>query len=580
MAWPTEDEDEMREARTEALERILDSETDRKLVIGGPGTGKTYTFEQVIDGLPDDADVQILSFLRLLVEDLSSDLGDQAEVSTFHGYCKRVLHENDVPDISRDFDYYPYLKEILADDMAILSGRGFSSDDLERRFHLLDTSDGVLDEALGLGSYYDAVTFEDSVYRVLSYFRTDNDHIPNHDLVIVDEYQDFNKLETEFLELLSEQNAILFAGDDDQALYAPYRRSSPDFIRDLYGSESTSEFELPYCSRCPEPVVKTVNQVVELAQERDLLLDRIPKPFICFTPDKREVSEAHPNLIHAHCTVERSNAPYMGRYVKEQVGLIPQDEIQESHEEGYPTALVIGPKHIVSGVYEELEGSFADVTARWSEEQGIDVLDGLERLANDPESRLGWRIVLKQDPPDDYESIIEDSVPGGELADNIPANYASRYLDFADLLGRVKEGDELTEEETERLEDALGRSFDSIRSELVIADETEDSGDPPNDEESESQEPEIICTTFPGAKGLSAAYVFIVGMVNDHFPRDPASPTNQEIRSLVVALSRTRTECHLVSCGNYAGSWVNPSIFLDWLPECVSTSEIDADYWD
>jgi superfamily I DNA/RNA helicase len=65
----------------------------------------------------------------------------------------------------------------------------------------------------------------------------------------------------------------------------------------------------------------------------------------------------------------------------------------------------------------------------------------------------------------------------------------------------------------------------------------------------ETDGPSVVCTTLVGAKGLSAEHVFIVGMNNGVFPKDPAAVTDDEVCKLIVGLSRTRKVCHLISWG-------------------------------
>jgi ATP-dependent DNA helicase UvrD/PcrA len=78
---------------------------------------------------------------------------------------------------------------------------------------------------------------------------------------------------------------------------------------------------------------------------------------------------------------------------------------------------------------------------------------------------------------------------------------------------------------------------------------------------------------------LSAAYVFVVGFVNGSIPEDPGEVTNDEVCSLIVALSRARKECQLVTCRNFAGSWYEPSMFLGWLHQPVDERLVDKSYW-
>jgi hypothetical protein len=102
-------------------------------------------------------------------------------------------------------------------------------------------------------------------------------------------------------------------------------------------------FALPYCSRCTDVVAAAVNDVLTEAIENGNLEGRLDKEFECFVPDKADDSKAHPKIIHAACSVESKKAPYVGRYIVKQIAAISADDIEESRDQGYPTALVVGP---------------------------------------------------------------------------------------------------------------------------------------------------------------------------------------------------------------------------------------------
>ena len=89
----------------------------------------------------------------------------------------------------------------------------------------------------------------------------------------------------------------------------------------------------------------------------------------------------------------------------------------------------------------------------------------------------------------------------------------------------------------------------------------------------------IVCSTMVSAKGLSAEHVFIVGFNDEHFPRRPTAITDYEVCCLLVALSRTRKQCHVVSCGRWKGGRVSVSAFLGWLAVPIEDQRRDAAYW-
>ena len=150
----------------------------RKLIVAGPGTGKTRTFKVLLErkGTPSLA----LTFINALAADLGEKLGDLAETRTFHGYCRLMLHTHPIGGVSTNVDYFPPLVLLQADDLARLNGKDVTSHEVEHDFHYLDTTTGLIGGALQSGQYYNSVGHADSVYRVLRYFETNLGAIPTY----------------------------------------------------------------------------------------------------------------------------------------------------------------------------------------------------------------------------------------------------------------------------------------------------------------------------------------------------------------------------------------------------------------
>jgi superfamily I DNA/RNA helicase len=76
-----------------AVDRVLASRSPKKLVVAGPGAGKTTLFGKLLDqsgGKPDDR--LVLTFINNLKSDLERSLGDRSRVNTLHGYCLALLY--------------------------------------------------------------------------------------------------------------------------------------------------------------------------------------------------------------------------------------------------------------------------------------------------------------------------------------------------------------------------------------------------------------------------------------------------------------------------------------------------------
>lgn len=568
--------------RAEATRAVVASEASKKLIVAGPGTGKTFTFRAALEACGERG--LALTFIRNLVVDLQADLHDVADVFTFHGFCHHHMRRNSTDGLERGWHYYPLLLELLARDLALI-GRPWTKRDLEHALHTLDHSGAHIEEVMRLGDYYNAVSHTDVVYRVLQHFSQYPDDLPAAPLIVVDEYQDFSEMETELIHLLATQSDVLIAGDDDQALYG-FKGADPVFIRALANGGAFERFTLPYCSRCTDVIVKAVADVLKRATASGNLQGRLEKEFACYTPDKAADSEKYPQIVHATCSVQNKKAPYIGRYIVEQIERIPHTDVSESAAKRYPTVLVIGPQPFLGAAFDTIREAFPQTEFRKAEPDDVEILAGYRMIAADERSRLGWRIVIECDPFPASEGVIREvSRDEAELFELLPPEYRDRHLAAVGLVQQVLERAELDYDDWAALEAALDLSRPLIVEALLGTDVT-DPVDKANRTEPAGGDgtvdegvPTIVCTSLTGSKGLSAAHVFIVGFNDGHFPRNPRAITDTEICKFLVGLSRTRKSCHLVSTRHYGTAWLKPSAFATWIRPHLRAVNVDKAYF-
>jgi superfamily I DNA/RNA helicase len=353
-----------------AIAAVLNSTSDRKLVIAGPGTGKTTLFKQMLKFAPGESDRRlVLTFINNLREDLEEDLRGLAQVSTLHSYCLGLLHRN--PSLrgalSRDLRCCPGLASLIAEDWQII--KQDTAPQFVGEMRAL-SDENHIPFYLDRGEYYDAVDFDDTVYRAYKGLSSGGTRPENYDLVLVDEYQDFNALEAGVIDALAEVSPILIAGDDDQALYSQLRGASWDHIRLLSNAGEYKVFNLPFCMRCPKVIVDAVNDVLTKAEELHSLEGRIEKPFKHFAPAKGADSAKYPKIAHVETSIQKQDANYMGRYLARAIAQIPADEIEEAERGGYPAALVIAARPYRDQIIDYLHGEGYVVDTRLDSEGG------------------------------------------------------------------------------------------------------------------------------------------------------------------------------------------------------------------
>lgn len=570
-------------ARAAASDAIVNSDSEKRLIVAGPGSGKTYTFKRALSkAITDSGNAEkglALTFIRNLVADLSDALSDVADVFTFHGFCKHQMHRHPVAGLEEGWDYYPALIEVMAADLELLGRKGMKPIDVEQCLHNLDDSDRVITDALAIGNYYNAVSHTDLVHRVLTHFTENEEAIPSYPLIVVDEYQDFSLLETRFLALLAAKSKVLIAGDDDQALYE-FKNASSRYIRELHADADYDNFELPYCSRCTAVVVEAINDVIAAAKDNGNLEGRLDKPFACYLPDKQTESEEHPKIIYAQCSVQSKKAPYPGRYVADCIETILVEVIRESKEGGYPTVLVIGDRPFMPAVYEVVKERFPQAQMKKGPASLMTPLDGYRRLAVDANSRLGWRIITLCFELEGRDTLVREALEAGDdFVSELPDDYRETQLEIAELVRRLRDDESLTDEQEKQLSGAVGMDLAEIKKSLAIADDDDPSEPEGEEAELDDDAPTIQFTSLVGSKGLSASYVFIVGFNNGFFPRDPKAISDDEVCKLLVALSRTRIECHVVSCRHFGTSWIEESAFADWIRPHLEPRVIDKKHF-
>jgi superfamily I DNA/RNA helicase len=526
-----------------AIERVLNSTSRKKLVIAGPGTGKTSLFRKMLEldsGEPSRRIV--LTFINNLKNDLEADLAGLARVFTLHSYCLGLMHRHAElrAPLSSSFHCCPGLASLIAQDWAHIHNSEAPQFVGEMRKL---AEENHIPFYLARGEYYDAVDFDDTVYRVLA----SNVSVPdNYDLVLIDEYQDFNRLEAELIDVLGQSSPIIIAGDDDQALYSQLRGASWDYIRRLTQASEYEVFNLPFCMRCPKVVVDAVSDILTKAQELRKLEGRIEKPYKYFPPVKGADSAKYPKIALVETSVQRQGANYMGRYIAQATEEIPPDEIEAAANGGYPVALVIVAQPYRDQIIRYLESVGFVVDTRREAGSKLDRELGLSILKEDRDSNLGWRVILSVDTPPFLADIIAETVDGAKrLVDILPDEFRDSVLADVDTYEPP--------EETSEGEQGTTESVESLS---------------------------VRVTSFEGAKGLSAQHVFIAGLHNHELPHDPRVIQDLEICKFVVGLTRTRKKCSLIYTRNFAGQWKTRSSFVSWIDSArLDFIKVDAAYW-
>jgi superfamily I DNA/RNA helicase len=534
--------------RQEHVEAVVADDARNKIVVAGPGTGKTFLFRSVLSGKKNTL---TLTFVNALVEDLSLELFGISEVRTLHGFARQQLEKAKGESVP----VFPKLSAVIRQDALVLLGREVDFDVL---FHIKADGDEDLQFYRSRSKYYGHYGFSDMVYAAVRYFERHPEKIPHYTQVVVDEFQDFNLLEVMLIEQLASRSPVLLAGDDDQALYETLKCASADHIRHRHGNRAAgyASFELPYCSRCTRVIVDATNDVIANAKRAGYLRGRIEKPFRYFDdPKKDRDSDRYPSLVHAQ--VFAKQIPW---FIQERI-----KDIATAVRDKF-TVLILSPTRtqcrFVAGALREK--GFGNVHyVEKQEAPDPTLLEGLSLLLEDNTSNLGWRIVAKAlNTEPDFAALLAETAKHNPPAipDLIAPATKKVVKTLLHLLRAARDGKQVEDDaETGRLLKAMGidpirMAMECLRDQVPIARKhLVDFG---------VRRVLITATTIPSAKGLAADYVFITHFDDRYFIKnqEKGGLKDQEICSFLVALTRAIKQVFLISSDRNR----DPT-FLQWI---------------
>ncbi len=278
---------------------IIDSNSHKKVVVSGPGTGKTTVIisllKKLLDTKTDPSKVQILTFtksntsdfLKKIKENISGDI--LPRVDNLHSFALQELLKNKVVlgNIADDADEI-LIKQDLKNLLNIKKDRikelfkklfaGWENLNAEKKeWESTFSPDapaflGALREHQNIMQY---ILRGELVYRYKIFLETNIDYKPELEYLIVDEYQDLNPCDQRVIKLIEERSGckIFLAGDDDQSIYS-FRNADPngikiDFLKKVYSD--IEEFKLVECFRCDKKILDLSQTVI--SQD----FNRIPK---------------------------------------------------------------------------------------------------------------------------------------------------------------------------------------------------------------------------------------------------------------------------------------------------------------
>lgn len=529
--------------RQNDVNKIKNSSHPRKVVVASTGTGKSYLFQEIIEKKKGDGKKKFLAitFIGKLCDELADDLAGLAETVTLHGFAREFV-KNQCP---AGWEYYPEISELIKEDLNLKGITKFEIGDKnykERTRH------------------YKAVGHDDVVYYAVQICKKDKSKIPEYDLIFIDEFQDFNEIEAEFIDLLVTKNEILIVGDDDQALYE-FKGSFSKFIRDKYDKSNTyfESHTLKYCSRCTEVIINAFHNVVDHFSSKGRISGRIDdKEYICYIPDKKKDNDLNPKILLFE-SITPGAIPTKIRY--ELSNLLEGQKIK--------SVLIIGEgrtcKKLLLSIAKGLKNfGFKGINHAGHQHGRVfssksHVIVGYIILSKGSNDILAWRLLSKEiGDKSRLEKIISDNYDNpDDFVKALPDDFKKMQEENAKTFKRI-----LEKSESGRNQIALS-SIEKL-SKQIVAEEKEKRNIFINqliDDNKYISRPlanlDITVCNILGSKGLGADVVFLVGFDQGKLPMKKDAEDN-EIYQMLVALTRAKKRIYFI---NTIGSKV--SQFID-----------------
>lgn len=288
-------------------EEILGSNAKQLIIVAGPGTGKTSGVmlpkaSQLLSSTDLNPNAIVLaSFSRMAALDLKQKakrLDKSPYACTVHSLCLSFLmSENDHAIRSRiDSIVLDFEKETLLSDLKVIFPHK-SKQELRKSLALFSAAwsqqpeDEIFEEDEEKKAFkravtnwlgeYEAALMEEIAYHAVKLGQTipDAPFFQGIKHLFVDEFQDLNKLEQEFIKLVSiKADTLIVMGDPDQSIYS-FKFAHPEGINTFADNFTNAEkHTLIYTGRCAKKIITVSNQLLLQAEPtRTNLLQPLPE---------------------------------------------------------------------------------------------------------------------------------------------------------------------------------------------------------------------------------------------------------------------------------------------------------------
>ena len=589
------------------------------LILAGAGSGKTRVLTHRIAYLIEEKKVNPWYILAITftnkaademkerVERLLPEGAGQVWVATFHSTCLRILRRfadrigytnqftiydaDDQKTLMKhilkklDLDPKQYRERSLLQAISAAKDEELTPDDLYRRgaSNFMDRRIAEIYEAYEKElKSNDAMDFDDLLLKTVELFRSDAEVLGYYQerfhYIMVDEYQDTNRIQFELIRLLSgKYRNLCVVGDDDQSIYKFRGATIANILgfEEAFPGAATIRLEQNY--RSVMHILESANSVIRNntgRKEKSLWSRRGDGEPVGFTLYESGYSEAE-GVAGQILELVRA-----GKYHYSDFAVLYRTNAQSRAFEEKCVAMGI-PYRMVGGVNFYQRQEIKDILAYLKTIAGARDELAVRRIINVPRRGIGAATIEKISSFAELtgKSFFEamehpENIPGlGKAAGKVKAFHSqilvlrarAEYMALPELIEEILEStgylEALEESEEEEVAGTRADNLDELKNKAADFEREHEEADLTSFLEEvalvadidslETDADRIILMTLHAAKGLEFPFVFLTGMEEGLFPGYLAinsgdkSDLEEERRLCYVGITRAKDRLEL-----------------------------------
>ena len=279
---------------------LASSDASTIRAVAGPGSGKSFAIKKrilrLLENKVNPNKILAITFTRTAAQDLKSEISslgvkgaEDVHSRTVHSHALRILmnegvleQTNRYPRMVIDHEQQPILRDIDREEFGgvrekkklldgYLAGWARLQQD-EAGFVQTELDENFKTDLVNWFDFHSGILVGEVIPIVIDYLRNNpaTEHIEQYDYILVDEFQDLNKSEQEFIRLIRGNSNLVIVGDDDQSIYG-FKFAHPQGIQQvetLFGKYDDVPFDV--CRRCPTLVTRMASELITKNPNRTL----------------------------------------------------------------------------------------------------------------------------------------------------------------------------------------------------------------------------------------------------------------------------------------------------------------------